>query len=359
MSSSVAVLGDGLASRVFGSSPVRTALALARRTFTSADTVVLARDDDYADGLAGAPLAGQHAGPLLLNGSDHLDPLVAAELHRLGARTAVLLGGVGALGPQVEAEVRAQGLTVERIAGADRFATAAAIAAELPGTAAYVVEGLDADPRRGWPDAVAVSGLAAFQHRMILLVGHDEIPPATQQVLDRRGIAEVTVVGGTAAVSAATEQRLRDQHRRVDRVAGSTRYETSVALVERSAAAGMDATNVTFTPGATWAETLVAGAASGTTGHPVLLVDDAGSAAQPAAAWLDGRRGVVQRVAVVAAPVALSPATVVAVVRHAGSPTPTAASGTPSTTSTTSTAPTTTSTPSTTTSTLPIPIVGH
>lgn len=97
-----------------------------------ADTVVIANGDDFPDALSGAPLATSLDAPLLLASRDSLDPTVEDELERLGASTAVLLGGTAVLSEELEEVLDDAGIrTVERIAGGDRFATAAAVAGAL------------------------------------------------------------------------------------------------------------------------------------------------------------------------------------------------------------------------------------
>ena len=91
---------------------------------------MLARDDVFADALAGGPLAAATHGPLLLTSPGSLDPVTKAELQRVlpTGRTVYLLGGVAALPDSVASEVAALGFTTVRIAGADRFTTAVGIA---------------------------------------------------------------------------------------------------------------------------------------------------------------------------------------------------------------------------------------
>ena len=145
--------------RVQGGDRVATAVETSKQQYRAgADTVVVAVSGQYADALAGAPLAYQLTAPLLLTPGASLAPAAAAEVRRLGAKRAVVLGGPAALAPKVEADLKAAGVTtVERIAGADRFATAAEVAGRLSDkSSVFVVEGADADPRRGWPDAISV-----------------------------------------------------------------------------------------------------------------------------------------------------------------------------------------------------------
>ena len=107
-----------------GATRVQTAVAIAQDRFPpddSADAAVLARSDGYADAVAGTPLAAAVDGPVLLTPGEELHPDTAAELTRVlpAGATVYLLGGTGALGAEVEEQVRALGLTVRRLAGRD------------------------------------------------------------------------------------------------------------------------------------------------------------------------------------------------------------------------------------------------
>ncbi|HET6794750.1 MAG TPA: cell wall-binding repeat-containing protein, partial [Acidimicrobiales bacterium] len=123
---------SGAVSRLAGPDRDHTAVVVSQATFKAgtAGVVVLARSDQFADALAGAALAGARHGPLLLTPSDRLDPAAAAEMRRVlpPGGTVVLLGGTGALSDAVGAGVTSAGLGVQRIAGADRYETAAAVA---------------------------------------------------------------------------------------------------------------------------------------------------------------------------------------------------------------------------------------
>lgn len=281
-------VAPGVTRRAAGPSRVETAVASARLRFDAADTVVVARADAYPDALSGAPLAAQLGAPVLLTGSQRLHPSVAAELARLGATRAVLLGSRTALAAQVEEDLRAAGVDdIERIGGADRFATAAAVAGQVGGTEVFVVEGASADPARGWPDAVAVSGLAAFTGAPLLLVTREQLPEATRQALADLGVTDATIVGSTAAVSATVEQAIRAEGVATTRLAGRTRYETSVAVADAAAAAGADPTVVWLATGRNWPDALAAGPLAARDRGVLLLVDGHDlDASPPARTWL-------------------------------------------------------------------------
>ena len=234
--------------------------------------MVLATSTNYPDALAGGPLARSLNAPLLLTRPEALSPETRAEIERLGARTAVLLGGVGALSAAVEAELVTMGLTIDRVAGGNRFETAQLISARVPATTVYVTEGQNADPNRGWPDAVAVSGLASFEERPILLVTRDKAPDATLAALDALNVTEVVVVGGDGAVSAATAAALDGPGRTVIREAGTSRFGTSVKIAERAVAAGASTFDLWFATGLSFPDALAAGPAVAKADGVLLLV---------------------------------------------------------------------------------------
>jgi Tol biopolymer transport system component len=189
------VWGPGVVQRSAGATRVHTAVTLSRSTVETATAVVVASAGTYADALAGAPLARGLGAPILLTGAEGLDPAVADEVRRLSPSEAVVLGGGAALSPQVDRDLRVLGIeTVRRIAGPDRFATAARIAAELGARGdAYLLQGIDADPARGWPDAVAAAPVAAAAGVPILLTASDGLPDATADALAALDVRRVTI----------------------------------------------------------------------------------------------------------------------------------------------------------------------
>ncbi|MBO1911519.1 cell wall-binding repeat-containing protein, partial [Microvirga sp. 3-52] len=114
--------------RIFGSDRFQTAIEISRNGWESADTVILARGDNFADALAGVPLAHSVDAPILLTQTKKLTEGVLEEIERLGASIVIVLGGESAVSETVENKLSKANLTVERASGANRFATAAAIA---------------------------------------------------------------------------------------------------------------------------------------------------------------------------------------------------------------------------------------
>jgi YVTN family beta-propeller protein len=259
--------------RVGGRSRLETARLAAAETYPDgADTVVLGRADDYADALTGGPLSAHLNAPLMLTARDGLSSETAGQIADLGASNAVLLGGPEALSPQVAEDLQQQGVSTRRVAGPSRYATAAAVAEELPDSGeVFVAEGDDPDPSRGFPDAVSASGIASTQTRPVLLATTDTLPPATAQALE--GGTDATIVGGPTAISDDVAGKVDQNSAETTRLAGANRYATSAAVAEEAVARGISPATTWAATGRDFPDALVAGAAAGSDNGLLVLVD--------------------------------------------------------------------------------------
>ncbi len=157
---------------------------------------------------------------------------------------------------------------VARLAGSDRYATSAAIAATFPvGPAvAYVASGVQ------YPDALSGAAAAGKNNSPVLLVGTNGIPPVIGEQLARLQPQRIVVLGGTAAVSNQIQAQLASYTSgSVTRFAGPDRYATSADV---SAAAFPAQTGVAYIASGTAFPDALSGAAAaaGTASGPVLLV---------------------------------------------------------------------------------------
>ncbi|KQS22806.1 cell wall-binding repeat-containing protein [Frigoribacterium sp. Leaf186] len=162
-----------------------------------------------------------------------------------------------------------------RIAGADRYATSAAMSSstwgfpDVGGTTPevpvlYVASGRD------FPDALSAGPAAARQEGALLLVDRDTIPTAVRDEILRLSPDHIVVVGGEAAISASVFRDLASLQPSVERIAGADRYETS-RLVARSAFSD-GAERIFVATGSNFADALSAGPAAVRDGGPVVLV---------------------------------------------------------------------------------------
>ncbi|MBN2247534.1 MAG: cell wall-binding repeat-containing protein [Coriobacteriia bacterium] len=227
--------------RLAGANRRLTAVEISRQAFPNGTPVAfVAVDSDFPDVLCGVPLAYSMGAPILLTNRDVLSAETAEEIARLGAREIVVLGGEAAVSRavynalralRVGGEVEAKLVTVRRIAGADRYATSAAIAAELRAREGVPPEVFLASGV-SFPDALAVSPLAATINAPILLSKSETLPVSTQASLATTPTVPVTMVGGTAAVGEEVEIFMGATGLSVRRLGGVDRYATAALVAE-------------------------------------------------------------------------------------------------------------------------------
>jgi putative cell wall-binding protein/Tol biopolymer transport system component len=250
-------------SRLAGSDRFATAVAVSARSYPDGASVVyVATGGNYPDALAGAVAAVRDGGPVLLVRRDELPAVTAAEVERLGPERIVVLGGKAAVSSPVVVALQ-EHAAVSRLAGEDRFATAALVADTfVSASVAYVATG------ENFPDALAGSAVAAATGGgPILLVRRDVVPAATAVALRRLGPQRIVILGGTAAVSEQVRRELA-AIAPVSRLAGENRYATAAVI----AATVEEAESVFVATGVNFPDALVGGAAAALVQAPLLLV---------------------------------------------------------------------------------------
>jgi putative cell wall-binding protein len=152
-----------------------------------------------------------------------------------------------------------------RIAGADRYATSAAISRARFGTGvpvAYVATGVN------YPDALAGGPAAGIAGGPVLLTDPGNLPQVIRDELARLRPGRIVVLGGTGAVSARVAQQLAG-YGTVQRIQGTDRYATAVAVSRATFSVGVDAAFVAT--GTSFPDALSAGPAAISARGPVLL----------------------------------------------------------------------------------------
>ncbi|MDO9574467.1 MAG: cell wall-binding repeat-containing protein [Candidatus Contubernalis sp.] len=198
-------------SRIYGTDRYETSARVSSGIYESSDTVIIARGDaegNYADAVAASLLAGVLDCPILLTRPTSLPASIADEIVRLGATETYVLGGPNAVSGTVVDSIEALGIDVERIAGNNRYETAAAVALfarDLGEIAdyAFIVNGF------ATADALVSGGYAFNNNVPILLVSRDIVPDITRATLTALGIEDFYIVGGTGVVGNDVENYLK------------------------------------------------------------------------------------------------------------------------------------------------------
>lgn len=158
--------------------------------------------------------------------------------------------------------------TFTRLAGGDRYATAAALSQARfgPGVStAFVATG------GSFPDALAGSPAAAMANGPILLTARDGLPAATANELARLRPARIVILGGPGVVSERVAGQLAGYaSSHLERWWGANRFETAAAISRNTFAPGVPIAYLAT--GSTFPDALSGGALAGRNGGPILLV---------------------------------------------------------------------------------------
>jgi hypothetical protein len=240
--------------RIPGATPQEIAINISQESFAAgaAPAVVLARSENIVDSLTITPLAGLTHAALLVTNPQGLEPAVAAELQRLfganiSTRTVFLAGGQVALTPQVEADLRALGVTsIVRLGGAHRRETAQRIAEEIVTRNAAPTDSIILTEDQRFADALgagAIAGknLAGSVIPILLSVrASNTLDASVDEFLTEHPLVHnVEIIGGVAAMPAelATNIVLAHPDVLLSRVEGDDRFGTNANFNEKYASA--------------------------------------------------------------------------------------------------------------------------
>jgi putative cell wall-binding protein len=263
-------IGGNSLPRLAGTDRYATAVEISRSAFEpGVARVYVASGLDFADALAGAPVAGANGSPVLLLAPSAIPGVTQQELNRLAPQEIVVLGGPAAVSPEVEEQLGSfTSGPVRRLQGLDRFSTAATISADAfdPGVPlAFVANGTT------FPDALAGAAVAGNVGAPVLLTQSHALHGATLQELKRLQPERIVVLGGIGAVNEVIEADLRylATSGEVERLSGTDRFATAAAISRASYEPGVAVVYVAA--GNSFADALAGAPVAARHGAPVLL----------------------------------------------------------------------------------------
>jgi putative cell wall-binding protein len=214
--------------RIAGDDRYETAALVAARiggtnvaSFNGKKTAILVSGTSFADAVIAGPVAEGPVGaagvhPILLTAADSLPISTRLQLQTLGVTQVVIIGGTTPVSAAVETAVTALGISVVRIAGANRYDTAAKVAAVLQKSVAaggfgwtnatVGLANLESNASgQGGFDALSAAALLGPNDQVLLGVTAAALPSETAAFLTATTAVTngLRVFGGTTPVPAA------------------------------------------------------------------------------------------------------------------------------------------------------------
>jgi len=289
--------------RVQGNDRYETSASIAA-AFGPSTSVILASGESgrTPDALAANFLAGVRNAPVLLTRRDTTPEPILTRLNALraaGTTRITVVGGTVAVSDTQVTALRALGFTVDRVFGANRYATAAAIAVEGETGEAQEASNIGILASGvSTIDALAGGPLAYKGRHPLLLTTRDGVPGATLAALRSTGVTSVFVLGGEAVVSQRVITQLAAAGITVrERLFGADRSATSVAIANRLIADfGFSANTFNLASGVNEGIDALGGAALSGKENRVLLITNTATSAAPVTAFATARAATLTQV---------------------------------------------------------------
>lgn len=151
-----------------------------------------------------------------------------------------------------------------RLAGDDRYATAAAIAKEGWTQSEYAILVCG----ENYPDALVAAPMAKKVNAPILLSYKDSLPSVTKQELIDLNVKKVILIGGTGVLSVDILSELQKLGIASSRLAGNDRYETALVVASQFS----DTSQIAVTTGEDFADSLSIASVAASKSMPIILV---------------------------------------------------------------------------------------
>ena len=253
--------------RFQGENRAKTAVNVQRHYFANTNKVILVNDNAYPDAISATNVSmGKY--PLLYTGKNSLSVETKSALDKMFLDEIYLMGGVNTISKNVENKLRKNfpHAKITRIMGNNRYDTSAESAKTRANTTNLIFAA-----GTNYADALYATSLAAHQKAPILLVSNEGLSQSTRKFIQSIGnIDTVTIVGGEISVNQSVKNQIEAlTKKRVTRLAGVDRYESSVEVAKR---VNENPAEVITTSGEVFADALVSSTVAQKIKAPILLV---------------------------------------------------------------------------------------
>ena len=118
----------------------------------------------------------------------------------------------------------------KKIIGTDRYETAAKIADHIADEIASYDTVILVNSDKSMADGLSAASLSGKENAPILLVKKDKIPKVAMDRINKA--SNVYIIGGENAISKNVEKQLKENGKKINRISGKDRYDTSKKIAE-------------------------------------------------------------------------------------------------------------------------------
>lgn len=186
--------------RTAGTDRFNTAIQIANEVMKNnpTKTAVLTTAYNYPDALAISSYAALNKYPILYTDPVGFNQKTRDFLKQYGITKVIIPGGTGAVSESIANELRSKGITLQRIAGVDRYSTALNIVKTFKSS---FKNDIMLATGENFPDALAGGVLAAKKQIPILLVEQNSVNSEVSSYIRDKGTINMYILGGSGVIS--------------------------------------------------------------------------------------------------------------------------------------------------------------
>ena len=208
--------------RYAGSDRYATSALINKSVGTNSKIAVISSGNSFPDTIVASILAGQFNANMFINKPNSLTVEINTAIESGSLETVYSIGG-NALPTSVKNKIRNKGIDLINISGPNRFDTSASVAENSENKSkVFLANG------NNFPDSLSIAPLALREGYSLVLTDGSNLTTNVSKILNEA--EEVVIVGGTGSVSSPIENRLLKNGKKVSRISGSNRYDTSMKI---------------------------------------------------------------------------------------------------------------------------------
>lgn len=194
-------------SRISGLDRYETSINIARKYINkvgNSKNLIIASGTGIVDALSVANLGDKEMGPVVLTRPEQMNLSLEELIRDKDIKNILMLGGTTSISSDVEAKLKKKNISVDRVAGKDRYATSIALAKRFSKSKHLVVaNGSDS----AYVDALSV-GLYAYKNKAGIVITDKSNFEQLEGYIKSEGIKTIKLVGGNSSVSNIMEKGL-------------------------------------------------------------------------------------------------------------------------------------------------------
>ncbi|MDL2311162.1 cell wall-binding repeat-containing protein, partial [Peptostreptococcaceae bacterium OttesenSCG-928-C18] len=190
--------------RISGSDRINTSIKIAEKSGSVSKEMFLVNGFIEADSINIVSVSSRDGVPILFTRKDKLPPEVLEFIKGKNVTKINIVGGEGTVSSEVKKELENNGITVERIAGLNRYDTGIKVNQKYHSSSKkiFFTNGINI------ADALAVGPSAAKIGAQIQIIPTDSIPKIVSDYYSKKTMDEIYILGGTGSVSARNKKNI-------------------------------------------------------------------------------------------------------------------------------------------------------